>query len=117
MEPTLRTIGGQNPLTALTTDKGETLDEHHTHFLLLDKGCVNKYYIGDEQRSAFVKAMRNITKCRAVTIIVDGGFDTLQVIDNDLSNQQPVIIIQGSGRLANALGKLLEGVSDETVPR
>ena len=100
----------------LSEDKGETLEEHHTHFLLLDKGCVNDY-LDDKPRSDFVKVMREITKCHAVTIIVDGGFDTLEVILHDLKAEQPVIIIQGSGRLANALGKLLESASDDTVPR
>ncbi len=115
---TLEIIGGQNPLPNLSADKGETLEEHHTHFVLLDKGCVNDY-LDDKPRSDFVKAMREITKCHAITIIVDGGIETLEVIENDLDAkpQRPVIIIQGSGRLANALGKLLESASGETVPR
>lgn len=51
---------------------------------------------------------RSKAKCHTVTIIIDGGDNTLEVIRNDLEKERPVVIIQGSGRLANVLGTLLE---------
>jgi len=100
----------------LNDEKGATLEQNHTHFLLLDKGCINNY-LDDQPRTNFVDVMCEITKCHAITIIVDGGFDTLEVILHDLRAERPVIIIDGSGRLANVLGILFEKTSGEIVPR
>ena len=43
-----------------------------------------------------------------MTIIVEGGVNTLEVIQNDLTRKRPVVIVHGSGRLASVLGNLLE---------
>jgi transient receptor potential cation channel subfamily M protein 2 len=83
------------------------LDNHHTHFLLLDDGHLN-HYLNDDPRSKFVKTTCDRTGCHAVTIIVEGGVNTLGVIQNDLHAQRPVVIVHGSGRLATVLGNLLE---------
>jgi len=83
------------------------LDNHHTHFLLLDDGYLN-HYLDDKPRSKFVKTAREQTGCHAVTIIVDGGSNTLEVIMHDLLDHRPVVIVHGSGRLASVLGNLLE---------
>ena len=52
--------------------------------------------------------MCDATGCNTITIIVEGGYNTLKVILNDLTAKRPVIIIQGSGRLADVLAELLE---------
>ena len=106
---------GRRAATTLNYDEENTLDKHHSHFLLLDNGRVN-CYIDDRPRSNFVKDACTEFKCQAITIIVDGGFNTLEVITHDLMAQRPVVIIQGSGRLANALGTLLETSSKEMIP-
>jgi transient receptor potential cation channel subfamily M protein 2 len=108
-------IGGQRPYTTLSENEGKTLDKHHSHFLLLDDGHLGGY-LSDDPRSDFVKNMREVTKCYTMTIIVEGGFHTLEVIINDLKANRPVIIIQGSGRLADILGTLLENTSDDKTP-
>jgi transient receptor potential cation channel subfamily M protein 3 len=102
-------IGGQRQPTNLDWSEEKTLDKYHTHFLLLDNGRVN-HYLDDRPRSDFVDAMRTKTKCHAITIIIEGGLNTLEVIRNDLKNKRPrpVVIIQGSGRLANVLATLIE---------
>ncbi len=92
----------------------KTLDVYHTHFILLDDGRLD-YYINDVPRTNFVKSACQQTDCHPVTIIVEGGVNTLEVILNDLQAQRPVVIVGGSGRLANVLGKLLENASETTI--
>ncbi|CAF1382563.1 unnamed protein product [Rotaria sordida] len=108
-------FAGQRAPTTLNYDEEKTLDKNHSHFLLLDNGRVN-CYIDDRPRSDFVKSACAEFKCQAITIIVEGGFNTLEVIKHDLMAKRPVIIIHGSGRLANVLGTLLENSSKETIP-
>ncbi|CAF4980058.1 unnamed protein product, partial [Rotaria sp. Silwood1] len=43
----------------------------------------------------------------AVTIVVEGGFDTIQNIYYDLRNHIPVVIINGSGRVADFFSRWL----------
>ncbi|CAF3985665.1 unnamed protein product [Rotaria sp. Silwood1] len=67
----------------LNYDEKKTLDKHHSHFILLDNGRLGGY-IDDNPRSDFVKKVQHECKCRAITVIVEGGLNTLQVIKNDL---------------------------------
>ncbi len=57
----------------------------------------------------------NSSMCYAVTIIVEGGYNTLEVISNDVSAKRPVVIVNGSGRLANFLCKLIESMDKTGV--
>jgi hypothetical protein len=112
----LMQIGGQP--TNLNWSEEKTLDKYHTHFLLLDNGRVN-HYLDDRPRSDFVEAMRTKTKCHAITIIIEGGLNTLEVIRNDLQNEPPrsLVIIQGSGRLSNVLATLIELSNENNAPK
>ncbi|CAF4377045.1 unnamed protein product [Rotaria sp. Silwood2] len=58
----------------------------------------------------------------AVTIIVEGGLGTLEVVENDINEKRPIVLIQvritklsvifiGSGRLADVLAMLVEQTS------
>ncbi|CAF3609712.1 unnamed protein product [Rotaria sp. Silwood1] len=108
-------FGGKKAAITLNYDEEKTLDKNHSHFLLLNNGRVNGY-IDDCPRSDFVMSACAEFKCQAITIIVEGGFNTLEVIKHDLMAERPVIIIHGSGRLANVLGILLENSSNEIIP-
>ena len=92
----------------------DDLDSNHSHFLLLDSGRVTGY-IDDSPRTKFVEAACGKTKCYSVTLIVEGGPNTLDVILNDLKNNRPVVIVAGSGRLSNVLGKIFENISNSTI--
>jgi hypothetical protein len=92
----------------------KTLDKHHTHFLLFDDGRLGEY-LTDDPRSEFIQNTCKEENCYAVTIIVDGGLNTLEVITNDLNKKRPVVIVHGSGRLADILSNLLENTSNSTV--
>ncbi|CAF1321816.1 unnamed protein product [Rotaria sordida] len=77
----------------------ETLDPHHTHSILFDSGNLNEY-LSDSQRSSFVQYVcddKNSHACYAVTIVVEGGLKTPQVVQFDIDNGRPVVIIHGSG--------------------
>lgn len=47
-----------------------------------------------------------------MTIIVDGGCFTSETIIHDLQAGRPVVIVDGSGRLANLLAMLLKSDSN-----
>ncbi|CAF1055160.1 unnamed protein product, partial [Rotaria sordida] len=76
----------------LRNDDGNVLDKYHTHFILLDYGNEG-HYLNDECRANFVQAVCDRGTSYAVTIIVEGGHHTLEVIWNDLKNKRPVLII------------------------
>jgi hypothetical protein len=98
----------------LTKNVTEELDKHHTHFLLFDDGKLGEY-LTDDPRSDFIQNTCKEENCYAVTIIVEGGLNTLEVIWNDLNKKRPVVIVHGSGRLSDILSNLLENTSNSTV--
>jgi len=106
--------------TALNYEEEETLDNNHSHFLLLDNGSVGgsdyDRYITDDERFDFVEKARKEFKCQSITIIIDGGPFSIQVIINDIKAKRPVIIIHHSGRFANVLGTLLEIANEGIIP-
>lgn len=103
------------PIETLFTDNSpDVLDINHNHFLLFDEGHLG-YYINDTPRYKFVQAACDQTNCHPVTIIVEGGPNTVDVILNDLKKSRPVVIVAGSGRLSNVLGEILENATDSTV--
>jgi len=96
-------------------DKNVTnvIDKYHSHFLLHDDGRLNNY-LPDGPRSVFVHNTCHKYDCYPVTIIVEGGLYSLEVIANDLDNNRPVVIVHGSGRLADVLGNLLKNRMNST---
>ncbi|CAF4173280.1 unnamed protein product [Rotaria sp. Silwood2] len=103
----------------------ETIERNHTHCILFDSGRLNEY-LTDTQRDQFVteacKHKDNDHSCYAVTIIVEGGLGTLEVVENDINEKRPIVLIQvritklsvifiGSGRLADVLAMLVEQTS------
>jgi len=97
-----------------------------------------RFYLTDESRSKFVNEIINpletddaymrpnqpyidvsglqrvkLTKCHSVTIIIEGGLESFEIIANDLENNRPVVIIHGSGRCATVIGNLLELTKDQ----
>ncbi|CAF5139629.1 unnamed protein product [Rotaria sp. Silwood1] len=98
-----------------TQEYKETIERNHTHCTLFDSGRLNEY-LGDSQRHEFVieacKDTDNDHICFGVTIIVEGGFGSLEVLENDIKEKRPIVLIQGSGRLADALAMLIEQTSN-----
>ncbi|CAF4194606.1 unnamed protein product, partial [Rotaria sordida] len=93
----------------------ETIERNHTHCLLFDSGKLYDY-LNDSQCHRFV-----IEACKdtgdghiyyAVTIIVEGSLGSLGVLENDIEGKRPIVLIQGSGRVADLLSVLVEQTSN-----
>lgn len=124
MDTPLRGIGtgeyySHSSLFTLDENQSDTLEINHTHFILLDDGSEGEhmikskrepFYIDDDPRSALVDDFITSTQCYSVTIIVEGGLNSIDIIKNDLNAKppRPVVIVYGSGRLANIIGDWLE---------
>ncbi|UJR29010.1 hypothetical protein I4U23_010228 [Adineta vaga] len=93
----------------------ETIEPNHTHCILFDSGRLNEY-LSDSQRHQFItEACRDRNDnhtCYPVTIIVEGGLGTLEVLESDINGERPIVLIQGSGRLADVLAALVEQTSN-----
>ncbi|CAF1054407.1 unnamed protein product [Adineta steineri] len=90
-------------------EKGQQdLEPNHTHFILLDDGTYYGYEMGD-YRTRLVNEISkyNDTNVPVVTIVVEGGPDTLSTIYNDLCMGIPVVLIDGSGRVPNLFASFL----------
>ncbi|CAF1427263.1 unnamed protein product [Adineta steineri] len=90
-----------------TEEDKEILEPNHTHCLILDNGELNGY-LSDGPRAAFVKAATKNGTCYGVTIIVEGGLNTLEVVKADVLAKRPVVLIQKSGRMSDVLANLIQ---------
>ncbi|CAF1149147.1 unnamed protein product [Rotaria sordida] len=95
----------------LEEDK-ETIEKNHTHCILFDSGQLNEYLDDSHRHKLVTHACTQDHTCHAVTLIIEGGVNTLEVITNDIDAQRPIVLIQGSGRLADMLAKLIEQTSN-----
>ncbi|CAF3344944.1 unnamed protein product [Rotaria sp. Silwood1] len=92
------------------------LEMHHSHYLMLDDGTTRNY---DTQhyRTHLVTHMAKINNehdffVPVVTIMVEGGLDSIENIYYDLRSNIPVIIIDGSGRAADFFTRWLLWTKD-----
>jgi phage baseplate assembly protein gpV len=111
----LKRSSGKVNVDGVKDEKGQQpLEPNHTHFLLLDDGTYYQYETGD-YRTRLVKQLslyhtddgtstnvdahdyfyhgNLLSLVPIVTIVVDGGPDTLLAIYNDLKNDIPVVLI------------------------
>ncbi|CAF4870469.1 unnamed protein product [Rotaria sp. Silwood1] len=81
------------------------LEMNHSHYLMLDDGTLRHYDTGDYRTRLCVhmaKLQHEIDfPVPVVTIVVEGGRDTITNIYYDLRANIPVVIIDGSGRVAD----------------
>ncbi|CAF3190132.1 unnamed protein product [Rotaria socialis] len=81
------------------------LEMNHSHYLMLDDGRLRYYDIGDYR----TRLCAHLGKLEhdydfpvpVITIVVEGGRDTITNMYNDLRANIPVVIIDGSGRVAD----------------
>jgi hypothetical protein len=119
----------------LDENEPDTFESNHTHFLMLDDGSAgehmmekpvdrdndehkmeiknDRYYLNDQPRLRFVNELTKLSGCHLVTILIEGGLESLDVIVNDIKANHPVVIIHGSGRCATVIGNLLELTRDQ----
>ncbi|CAF0878333.1 unnamed protein product [Adineta steineri] len=81
------------------------LEMNHSHYLMLDDGRFRFYDIKDyrTQLCVHLAKLQHETDfpLPVVTIVVEGGRDTITNIYYDLRENIPVVIIDGSGRVAD----------------
>ncbi|CAF2673374.1 unnamed protein product [Rotaria sp. Silwood2] len=80
---------------------------NHTHFILLDDGTLQSYNIGD-YRTRLAKTIANGRAKQnlpipIVSVLFEGGEDSIRSIYNDLRRNIPIIIINNTGRIADYL--------------
>ncbi|CAF4144077.1 unnamed protein product [Rotaria magnacalcarata] len=105
-----------------------SLEQNHTHFLLLDDGKYRSEHKHEEdssskqqsefmktinypkemQRSDFVTHACDREKCYGVTLVIEGGINTCLAILNDIQCKRPVVFVEGSGKMADVIASLMK---------
>ncbi|UJR11208.1 hypothetical protein I4U23_015389 [Adineta vaga] len=88
-------------------EEADSLELNHTHHLILDNGQLCGH-LSDMPRAQFVEQATRDGSCYGVTIIVEGGANTLEVIQADLGVKRPVVLLQKSGRISDVLASLIQ---------
>ncbi|CAF0816739.1 unnamed protein product [Adineta ricciae] len=92
------------------------LEMNHTHYVMLDDGTIREYNIGDYRTRLVVHLGRlqhkNDVFVPVVTLVVEGGKDTLKNVYYDLKSNVPVVIVNGSGGVADFLHRWLLRTKD-----
>lgn len=76
-----------------------TLELHHSHYIFLDDGTLHRYNLNNYRTRltlALLEKPEHPSISGAVTIVIEGGIDTLRLIHYDLSHHLPVIIVEVS---------------------
>ncbi|CAF2070799.1 unnamed protein product [Rotaria magnacalcarata] len=98
--------------TATVHEHGEwDLEKHHSHYLMLDDGTRHNYDTHD-YRTRLIAHMARLNNdddvfVPVVTIVVEGGIETIKNIGSVLKSKIPVVIIDGSGRAADFFSRWL----------
>ena len=95
----------EGPRTAaplLPGNEREQLEPHHSHFILVPGND-----FGDESKW-IVRAASMITKDRnkAVTVLANGGKVSQQDVEESLAAGRPLIVLEGTGRLADEIASM-----------
>ncbi|CAM4967793.1 unnamed protein product [Rotaria socialis] len=93
------------PPEMLGSNNQQTVESHHAYMLLFDD-ATQYGYLGDHQPTQFLEeALKNKgnTNCYTITVIVEGGLNTPYTIRRFLEKNLPVVIIRGSGRMADII--------------
>jgi hypothetical protein len=94
--------GPRTAAPLLPGNEREQLEPHHSHFILVPG---NQF--GDETKW-IVRAASMIAKDRnkSVTILMNGGKVSQQDVDESLSIGRPLIVMEGTGRLADEIASM-----------
>ncbi|KAL3837310.1 hypothetical protein ACJMK2_022676, partial [Sinanodonta woodiana] len=98
-------------------DQERFLNPNHSHFILVDNGTQHQL-----ETETTIRATLECTTCRkygndfntipAVLLVIDGGRRILKTIINALSKNIPVVIVKGSGRVADLLADALKNAEE-----
>ncbi|CAF1334310.1 unnamed protein product, partial [Rotaria sp. Silwood1] len=93
-------------------ERGERdLDMNHSHYLMFDDGTFRHYGLGGYRTQLCVHMakfhLEDDFPMPVVTVVFEGGKGTIRSIYRDLKAHIPVVIIDGSGRIADFFKKWL----------
>ncbi|CAF3783975.1 unnamed protein product [Rotaria socialis] len=112
MEKASHTTYLESRKTTTVRHRGEwDLAKHHSHYLMLDDGTRYIYDTRD-YRTHLITHMARLNNdddvfVPVVTIVVEGGKETIKSIYSVLKSSIPVVIIDGSGRAADFFSRWL----------
>jgi len=95
---------GKTPLRA--TNELTPLDPNHSHFVLVDS---NEW--GGETETMYALAEVYSQSCPSVAILVNGGAIAKNEILYNVRQNRPIIVVEGSGRLADDVVDVLHNKS------
>ena len=99
-----------NPNVEIKSKKKPPLDPNHTNFLLVDDGSRNTFISGGGVTN-FITSFEAMVReeeprglgVPVITLLLEGGTDSIFKVKDGLENGQPCVIIEGSGRAADIL--------------
>ena len=87
----------------ISIETSHSLEPHHSQFVFIDTGKDDIASGGEEVRKAFEKEISKISESQLVYLIIQGSVNTYRQVKDASRNLSPVVIVDGTGRLANAL--------------
>ncbi|XP_052774542.1 transient receptor potential cation channel subfamily M member-like 2 isoform X2 [Mya arenaria] len=95
------------------------LDPNHTHFLLVDDGTNLKYGVDIEFRSkleTLISETKTDDYCmnvQNVTILMEGGPQSLMSMLSQLESGRPVVVVKGTGRATDLVTYAYENATED----
>src|SRR6266571_1760912 len=84
-----------------SSSESTPLDPNHSHFVLVE---TNEW--GGETETMYALAAELSVACPSVAMLVNGGSITKDEVLHNVRQRRPIIVIEGSGRLADEVAKL-----------
>jgi hypothetical protein len=88
-------------------ENGGWLETSHTHFVMVDprNGTSGRRAWGVEKttRQRCIKALVSLMNIPVVTLVMGGGLGTLDTVCSALKMDTPIVVVEGSGGVADAL--------------
>ncbi len=85
-------------------DERIPLDPNHSHFVLVEVGK-----FGDETETMYGLAAVLSIACPSVAVLINGGPIAEEEVLHNVRQGRPIIVIEGSGRLADDVARLWRG--------
>jgi hypothetical protein len=87
--------------TKMLGNEGVSLDPNHSHYILVES---NEW--GGETETMYDLAKLLSRSCPSVAILMNGGPIAKTEVLHNVRQQRPIIVIEGSGRLADEIARL-----------
>ncbi len=96
------------------TDTAAPLEEHHSHFIFVDSR--NKHHAGRYNserpvRSKLESCFVALRKIPLMVFVIGGGVGTLYAVSQALRASNPVVLVEGSGGIADAIASIISSGS------